>query len=60
MNNYFEYLNKAAAVALGVNGVIIKAHSSFDEVQFYFDLEKSYECVKNKIVDKLSGQKYDE
>ncbi len=59
MKKYFDYRNKAAAIVLGVNGVIIKTHGSSDEVQFYFALEKAYECVKNGIINKLNNQNYD-
>ena len=59
MKKYFDYRNKAAAMVLGINGVIIKTHGSADEVQFYFALEKAYECVKNGIINKLNNQNYD-
>lgn len=58
LKKYFDYRNKAAAIVLGINSVIIKTHGSSDEVQFYFALEKAYECVKNGIINKLNKQNY--
>ena len=58
LKKYFDYRNKAAAIVLGINSIIIKTHGSSDEVQFYFALEKAYECVKNNIINKLNKQNY--
>lgn len=58
MKKYFDYRNKAAAIVLGVNDVIIKTHGSCDEIQFYFALEKAYKCVKSGIINKLNNQNY--
>lgn len=58
MKKYFDYRSKASAIVLGIDGIIIKTHGSSDEVQFYFALEKAYQCIKSGIINKLNNQNY--
>lgn len=53
IKKYFNYKNKAAAIVLGTDGVIIKTHGSVDETQFYFALKTAYENVNNNILNEL-------
>lgn len=53
MSDMMDYKTTGGAMLLGVNGVVVKAHGSSDEVAFYHALKVAYKLAKAGIVNKI-------
>lgn len=53
MSDTMDYKITGGAMLLGVNGVVVKAHGSSDEVAFYHALKVAYKLAKAGIVNKI-------
>ncbi len=53
MTEIFDYKNTGGAMLLGVNGVVVKAHGSSDEIAFESALDVAYKMNKSGVVNKI-------
>ena len=53
MSETMDYKTTGGAMLLGVNGVVVKAHGSSDEVAFYHALKVAYKLAKADIINKI-------
>ena len=49
----FDYKKTGGAMLLGVNGIVVKAHGSSDEVAFESALEVAYKMAVNNVTEKI-------
>ena len=53
MSETMDYKTTGGAMLLGVNGVVVKAHGSSDEIAFYHALKVAYKLAKADIINKI-------
>ena len=53
MTETLDYKNTGGAMLLGINGNVVKAHGSSDQVAFYHALEVAKKLAQNDIVSKI-------
>ena len=53
ISDVFDYKNTGGAMLLGVNGVVVKAHGSSDDVAFESALEVALKLANKEIVNKI-------
>jgi len=56
MRETMNYKNVGGAMLVGVNGVVIKAHGSSDEIAFLSAINCAYSFVKDEIVNKIKEE----